>query len=406
MIRIRLCVISKYPPIEGGVSSKTYWICKGLGKLGNKVYVVTNAWEVEKEFREDIPKRELSELEPKNVRLFSTSSSPPFHIPYSQCYLSKLTSLALNVVKEYDPNVLFSFYFMPYGLCGYLVKMITRKPFVLRHAGSDITRLFEYPFFRNLFIEMFSNADKILTSQNKKQLFLNLKIPESKLSPLYDGVDTEAFNPRTKPFDLSKYTGKNLDGIPIFTYIGKISKLKQTYNFLKAVAKIKDEKFVILLIVGSGKYVEDLKGFVKSLHLEKKVIFMPFQPPWKIPSLMTKSTAIVSPESEETPYLPTGTHYPIIIREAMACGCCTIIGEGIHKKGLYTQLEDGVNTITINPENTSEFAKKLKSIANDSDKAYKIGKEARKVSESIENYKDSLKKLENLFQEVINVYGG
>jgi len=402
-MKIRLCVISKYPPIEGGVSSRAYWICKGLGKLGNKVYVVTNAWEVEEEFRENIPKRELTELEPKNVRLFSTSGQPPFHIPYSQCYLSKITSLALNVVKEYDPSVLFSFYFMPYGLCGYITKMITKKPLILRHAGSDITRLFEYPFFRNLFIEMLNNADKILTPESKKHLFLNLKVPENKLSPVFDGVDTKAFNPRIRPFNLSKYTGKNLDDIPIFTYIGKISKLKQTYNFLRAVSKIKNEKFIVLLIVGNGKYVEDLKAFVKSLHIEKKIIFMPFQPPWMIPSLITASTAIVSPESEETPHLPADTHYPVIIREAMACGRCTIIGEGMHKKGLYAHLEDGINTVVINPEDTDEFAKKLKVIANDSDNAHKIGLEARKLSESIENYKDGLKKLENLFQEVANV---
>ena len=402
---MELCFISKYPPIEGGVSSRTYWLSKGLGESGHKVYVVTNAWEVEKEFREEIPKKELNKLEPKNVRLFSTSTPPPFHIPYSQCYLSKLTSLALNVVNKYDPNVLFSFYSMPYGLCGYLIKMITKKPFVLRHAGSDITRLFEFPFFKNIFIEMFSNADKILTSQNKRQLFLDLKIPESKLSPFFDDVDTESFNPRIKPFNLSKYTGKDLDNIPVFTYIGKISKLKQTHNFLRAVAKIKDEKFIVLLIVGNGKYVEGLKVFVKSLHLEKKIIFMPFQPPWKIPSLMTASTAIISPESEETPHLPAGTHYPIIIREAMACGRCTIIGEGMHKKGLYTQLEDGSHTVIVNSENTNEFAKKLKTIANDSDIAHKIGAEARKISENAENYKDSLKKLENLFQEVVNMYG-
>ncbi|MBI2654760.1 hypothetical protein HYX02_08215 [Candidatus Woesearchaeota archaeon] len=51
---MNLLFISKYPPIEGGVSAQTYWLAKALGEKGHKVYVVSNCWEVEQRYREQI----------------------------------------------------------------------------------------------------------------------------------------------------------------------------------------------------------------------------------------------------------------------------------------------------------------------------------------------------------------
>jgi len=39
-------MIGKYPPIEGGVSAKVYWLAKALGERGYEVYIFTNAQEI------------------------------------------------------------------------------------------------------------------------------------------------------------------------------------------------------------------------------------------------------------------------------------------------------------------------------------------------------------------------
>jgi hypothetical protein len=49
---MKICFIGKYPPIEGGEASKLYWQVRELGKRGHEIHVVTNAFCVEKEFRE------------------------------------------------------------------------------------------------------------------------------------------------------------------------------------------------------------------------------------------------------------------------------------------------------------------------------------------------------------------
>jgi hypothetical protein len=48
---MRICIISKFPPIQGGVSMRTYWSAHGLAALGHEVHVVTNAKEAVSPFR-------------------------------------------------------------------------------------------------------------------------------------------------------------------------------------------------------------------------------------------------------------------------------------------------------------------------------------------------------------------
>jgi hypothetical protein len=48
---VRICVIGKFPPIQGGVSMRTYWTAHRLAARGYDIHVVTNAKEVSVPFR-------------------------------------------------------------------------------------------------------------------------------------------------------------------------------------------------------------------------------------------------------------------------------------------------------------------------------------------------------------------
>jgi hypothetical protein len=48
---VKVCIIGKYPPIQGGVSTRTYWTAHGLARCGHEVHVVTNAKEATPPFR-------------------------------------------------------------------------------------------------------------------------------------------------------------------------------------------------------------------------------------------------------------------------------------------------------------------------------------------------------------------
>src|ERR1700681_3880165 len=48
---MKICIFGKYPPIQGGVSMRTYWVAHGLAQLGHAVHVITNANEVTSPYR-------------------------------------------------------------------------------------------------------------------------------------------------------------------------------------------------------------------------------------------------------------------------------------------------------------------------------------------------------------------
>ena len=48
---MRICLIGKFPPIQGGVSMRTYWSAHALAARGHEVHVITNAKETDAPFR-------------------------------------------------------------------------------------------------------------------------------------------------------------------------------------------------------------------------------------------------------------------------------------------------------------------------------------------------------------------
>ena len=135
--------------------------------------------------------------------------------------------------------------------------------------------------------------------------------------------------------------------------------------------------------------------------MENKCFFMPFQAPWTVPSIMAASDCIVSPEGSETEFFPSGTHNPRIVREAMACGKCAIVGREVSQKGMYKMASDMQHFITVNPADADNFEKKLRFVMDNPDDAGEIGKAARKFSENNEKFSVYMESIENLYKSLL-----
>jgi len=395
-LNMKICLISKYPPIEGGESSKAYWLSKGLGERGHEIFVVTNAWEVESEYRENFIEEDIDNYQPKNVTVYNTSPFlNPRYIPYANPYTEKLASLAIDVIRRHNADLIDSWYILPYCISAFITKTITNKPQILRHAGSDMSRLLDSPYLNTLFVDIFNRVDKIVTYPGTKERFLSMGVPESKIFLNKVSVDTNAFNPNSKPFDISTCRENYTEDIPIITYIGKASKQKGIFELVKALSKI-NENFILLLVT-KGHEIQKLKYDIKRLKLENKTLFLDFIPPWKIPSIMKASTCIVSPEWN----FPVISHTPILPREAMCTGKCTILSEELFNKRTYRDMEDGIHTKVVNPSNIDNFKIKLEEVIKNPNEAEEIGSNARKLAGKYENFDKYLKNIEELYKSFI-----
>ena len=395
-IEMKICIISKYPPIEGGVSSRTYWTARALGQKGHEVHVITNANEVEKEYREELD-HEDPEYSPKNVFIHDISSPDiPWHIPYSKSYSGRLASKAIEVIEENDLELIYSYYLMPYGYSGYMAKTFTEKPQIMQHAGSDISRIFNDPGFNKLLIETLKKTDRIITYKDAKDFLLTYGIPKSNLTTAPKvSVDLEFFNPTVKPFDLTKLTDQDIEDIPIITFIGKIPyhwQSKGIGDLVKALKGIK--KDFRLLLIANGTGLEEFKELIKKYNLEDKTIIKGFLPPWNIPSIIKRSTCVVVPERE----FQVKGHTSNIPLETKAEGRNLIISKELYQNKEYDGLISNEGTQVIDPKDTNQFRKAIKKAINDLDKddiheGYKLLKKHDRFTESIMS-------LENLFEEI------
>jgi len=383
--------LGKYPPIQGGVSTSNYWLTRALASKGHKVFVVTNAEEVAFEHREEISHRDTKYLEPENTKVFNTKPLSRQFIPEYVPFVTKLASLAIEVIKREKVDVLYSNYLLPYGVAAGMVKDVTGIPWFLDHAGSDITNLFDEELLRPVFVNLFKKADTVVNSMQVKGRLIDTNIiSRDKISPFIDKmfyakIISKIYTPDVKPMDLGRYFKKFDKKFPVFTFLGKISSLKKTFEFVKAAALLPRRRFYLLFVTQRGRMYLQLKNILSQYGLLDNSYLMNFQPPWRIPCIMTASTCIVAPESEEMPYLPEGTHGSKICLEAMLCGRCAVVGICMSKKGFYAQCKDKEHLLVVDPHDIKAFAKKLKLIVDDPNVAYKIGRRARKFLAS-KNY--------------------
>ena len=396
--RLKICLIAKYPPIEGGESSKAYWLARVLGERGHEIHIITNAWEVETKYREKIESEDLEkDYQPKNVYVWNTDPfiNPRF-IPYFTPYTEKLVNKSIEVIEEYGIDVIDSWYLLPYGIAGFLAKAITGKPLIIRHAGSDIGRLFNSPSLRTLFIRIFERTDKIVTYPNTVSFFRSLGIPKEKIFINRKvSVNTEIFTPEGPRFILEDNVGKKMEEVPVITYIGKLSRAKGVYELVEAIARIKEE--FLLLFVTQNKDLKEFQEFVRQKGLKKKTVFLGFLPPWKIPSIIRSSTCVVVPERD----FPIPHHMPILPREVIACGRCLILSKELYEKYKKLGFEDKENCIVVNPKDIPNFRMALELVIKNEEIRNMIAQNGLTLSKKIENFEEYIKETLTLYYGVI-----
>jgi len=383
--KLGILFVGKYPPIEGGEASKLYWLARGLGEKGHKVYIVSNCHEVEDPYRCKLSVRDIDELQPKNIRLFSTSPLDGVRfIPYYNPYSEKLTSLALEVCETYDIDVIIGWYLLPYCIAAYNTAKLKRKKLIIQHAGSDISRLLTNQFLFKYLEEIIRNADYIMSYSSMVPLFKRLgkdkifvHIP--KLHP--------SFNIKGESVNWKKEYGLNLTKNNIFLFLGKLSKRKGLEFLLKAFRKVPKVKY--LMIVGNGRESE----YFKNKYRQENILFFEPIPPWNIPKLIRSASAVIVPEYN----FGIRQHKSRIPLESLLCGTPVIISKQISHK--YGELQDFF--IEVDPEDTKNFISVLTDENYIEEKRIAIEKNYRMIQKQIGSFDHYVNSVEKFLLEAI-----
>lgn len=370
---MQVCFISKYPPIEGFVSSHTYWLVKALAERGHTIHLVTNAQEVSPHYKEALDSEDNDYLPPGVVLHTTQADNKLGCIPFFNPFTEKLASLALDIVDEADISLIDTWYLIPYGVAGLMTSLLSGLPLVGRVAGTDVERMCTSPQFRRLASSFFDHCSRIIGNANVISR-ISAKYNEKTL-PHGIVLDPAHFNVHSVPMDIaSKYTER----VPVITYVGKAESFKGFSQLVNALSRI-DEQFLFLVISNGAEYSQ-FTAHVRTQNLEEKTLFLPFQPPWKMPSLYRASTAVVCLEHGHLIQ-----RAPLIPREAASCGCCTLMSPEIHSKGYYRLMEEGVHTFVANPEDPDELYRAVNDLISCPEKAKTAGMKAHELFSRLDN---------------------
>lgn len=427
---MKILFITKYPPIQGGVSSQCYWTARGLAERGHTVHVITNANEVEDVFRIDLPSKDIVPggfyqpcfSEAGCVKVDSTDKPDRkeiYYIPLGNPTVSRLVSRALKAIDEEGCEVIFSQYLEPYGVAASIVSAWTGVPLVFKHAGSDLYRLMEVPDLRPCYREVLCRAQRVITAGVARQVVRSHGVSDAQIaSGAGFGMPKAAFHRAAQRADLdamldsarSRWATEQDDlaslvsplepGLPTLGIYGKLGEQKGTFDLLAAARLLIDRGFPFqLVVVGRGWQEAEFGRRIAELGLARYVRMHPFIPHWSIPGFIRACGAIAFLERD----FAIRAHTPTIPSEVLSCGACLVVSQEVLRKQMFrAAARQRKNLVVVrDPRDHDELSRAIGYALEDPERARTIGLAGVGLVENLPDLADYVAWLETVLQSVI-----
>jgi len=241
------------------------------------------------------------------------------------------------------------------------------------------------PFYKPIL----KNAEKLIVYGSKSEEWaINRKIPKSKIVKAYN-INPEIY----KNFKEKKKKLLELKNKKVVLYAGRLIKRKGIDYLIKAFSKVKDKE-AVLVLVGGGDFYKlgakseeaKLKKLVRSLGIEKKVIFTGEVPSEKTSQYYQSADLFVLPSIT----LDVGEAWGHVVEEAMSFGLPVITTDAVG--AAYDLVKEGKNGFVVKENNISELKEAIKKIVSNKRLREKMGKESLKI----------IKQKKFSFDEIIN----
>lgn len=269
---------------------------------------------------------------------------------YGNTYYWSISSTIkkLSNAKKYD--CVFSSWLYPDAWAASLVARKLNLPLVVSVLGSDVNRLKVGDGFIKRSLEVGRRAEKIIcVSSALRDRLITLGFDSEKLIYLQNGVDKDIFHPVDKLKIRSEMNFKNDDKIILF--VGNLKKEKGLLELVNAFSSLLEQlerNKTLLLIVGSGKFFQQLSKVVSDLGILSNVKFMGEKSPEEIAKLMNASDVLCLPSYSEG--------QPNVVIEALSCHT-KVVSTNV---GGIPELDTGKNNMElVEPRNIPELERAL-----------------------------------------------
>jgi len=299
----RIICISKYPPLEGGIAAKTYWLCRALAERGHTVHVVTDGENSDADycspaFQDQVPVN--------NLHIHRPQEKIPWHIPNDPHRSLALLNAALEVIDGYGADIIDTGYLIPYGLVGCLAGRMTGVPFLLRHGGSDLNKFLDKGIWSNLITKAFSGAGAVITDNDHRGAFGGLSKQVISIPPYVP--DPAFFKPAAR-----------IKSKPTLALIGKANYYWRHKGWHRAIEIMKSlGDHFHYLVVSQGVGLPDFKQYAED-RIGSIIEWKEFVHPLEMPRLLQSVSGIFALQQD----LP----FPVfsnLVMEALYCNTTVI----------------------------------------------------------------------------------
>jgi glycosyltransferase involved in cell wall biosynthesis len=301
----RILFISYVSNQHSGVGNRVYYLSRELAKKGHEVHVITKQGEyVSKEvnaYYVQIPKHifKIPPVPLPQVSIFNLLAYKKFEeikykikpdlIDVQHVHVSPI----VHMIKERD-NLAITCHGTEIGL------------FNFERSYLSFVNLINSEYEKNIFKK--SKAVIAVSDYIKKEIINYYDIQSNKVITIHNGIDLKEFN------DMRRIGLKDKLGVSnIILFMGGFSKRKGIHILLKALAKIKEKDWALIIIGGGDlKSRKEIMNLINSFNIKNKIINFSNISRELLKSILFEADIFVHPAL----YEPFG----IAILEAMATG--------------------------------------------------------------------------------------
>ena len=387
---MKILALSKYPPIQGGTASRCYFHFRLLAEAGHRIVVVTNAAEVESDYRcqllpSDEERFAASFPSGGEVRVvFSDRGSVEGQfVPAGDASVTRLAALALQVQEAFSPDLIFCSYLEPYGMAAALVAGWTGLPYVLEHAGSDRTRLLANPELGPALARVVRGAAMCFSGDRSLAGF---GVAPERIAPVLPSyLPPDLFSPEGPVLTGDASTVEIVGGVPpsdrpVVGVYGKVGATKGSFDLLAALDRLMQDglDFELAAMVG-GRASHAFDRHLSEGPVGAATRRLRFLCPWHVPPFLRSCVAVCFLERD----FPVRIHGPKVAREVLATGRCLVVSEEIRRKQRHAgRFVDGENVVIVSdPRDVIDLAERLRRPILDPVWAATVGRAGRELYE-------------------------
>lgn len=320
-------------------------------------------------------------------------------------YLKKINiehvRLNIRTKSEINPQVLIGSF--------NLMNLLKENSFNLIHAQTRVTQFIACNMSRFIKIPVVSTCHGFfkkrlgrllfpcwgrrviaISEAVKNHLIKDLNVKEDIIKVIHNGIDIQKFSVHYSPSEILEFKKQfGLKDGPVIGIIARLSSVKGHNFLIQAFSQVlKTKPNAQLFVVGSGPEKDNLLDLVKTLGINKNVIFqMPISDTTKPLSVMD---IFVMPSIQEG--------LGLSIMEAMAAGrpvIATDVG------GVSTLVKDKDTGFLIPPQDAGKLSSTILNLLEDKPTQLKVGACAQEYVRKNFNLEDMVSKVEDVYKEVL-----